>query len=143
MTLPDLINGTLEACGGFFIALSVVKLYRAKIVSGVSAIHVAFFSAWGFWNLFYYPHLGQWASFWGGGFLVAVNVVWLAQMVYYNVRHKRHIAAAIRQGDDFWSVHGIDRAAAENEIVRDSMEADQFGGFGRDRSTPRYRHADK
>lgn len=37
----------------------------------------AFFSAWGIWNLVYYPTLGQWASFIGGVLLVAGNVAWV------------------------------------------------------------------
>lgn len=83
MTLPDLINGLFECLGGFFIALSVIKLYREKLVRGVSWKHAAFFSAWGYWNLFFYPHLDQWLSFAGGAFLVAVNTTWLLQMLYY------------------------------------------------------------
>lgn len=34
MTLPDIINGTFESTGGFFILLSVVKLSRDKKVQG-------------------------------------------------------------------------------------------------------------
>lgn len=81
--LLDFFNGLLETCGGFFIALSVIKLYRDKVVKGVSWIHVGFFTLWGFWNLFYYPHLGQWLSFSGGMLLVTVNTVWLGQIFYY------------------------------------------------------------
>jgi uncharacterized membrane protein YfcA len=81
---PDLINGIFESIGGFFIALSVIKLYREKVVRGVSAIHVAFFTSWGFWNLYFYPVIDQWFSFWGGLLLVGVNAVWLGQMFYYN-----------------------------------------------------------
>lgn len=88
MTLPDLINGLFETAGGFFIALSVIKLYNDKVVRGVSWMHVSFFSAWGFWNLFFYPHLDQWFSFWGGFILVAVNMGWLGQIVYYNWRNR-------------------------------------------------------
>lgn len=88
MLLPDLINGALESCGGLFIALSVIQLHREKVVRGVSWMHVGFFSSWGFWNLFYYPHLGQWLSFWGGLLLVTVNVIWLGQIVYYNHRNR-------------------------------------------------------
>lgn len=86
---PDLINGIFEWCGGLFIWLSVIKLRNEKVVRGVSWMHVAFFSGWGFWNLFYYPHLGQWLSFWGGCFLVGVNAVWLAQIAYYNHVNRR------------------------------------------------------
>lgn len=91
---PDTINGLFETLGGFFIALSVVSLYRAKQVRGVSWVHTAFFSAWGYWNLFYYPSLGQWFSFFGGLLLVSVNTVWLGQIVYYSVREKLGIAPA-------------------------------------------------
>lgn len=83
MLTPDMINGAFEACGGFFIALSVIKLHKDKVVRGVSCVPVAFFSAWGFWNLYFYPALDQWFSFWGGCLLVIVNCTWLAQMYYY------------------------------------------------------------
>lgn len=83
MTLPDLINGLFECAGGFFLLLSVRRLYREKLVRGVSWVPTTFFATWGLWNLFFYPHLGQWLSFAGGAFLTAINFVWLAQMVYY------------------------------------------------------------
>ena len=47
---PDLITGLFETCGTGFISLSIIQLYREKIVRGVSWAHVAFFSTWGFWN---------------------------------------------------------------------------------------------
>lgn len=83
MTLPDIINGAFESTGGFFILLSVVKLSRDKKVQGVHWGHSAFFTAWGLWNLYFYPHLDQWLSFWGGMFLVSVNAVWLGQIFWY------------------------------------------------------------
>jgi ABC-type uncharacterized transport system permease subunit len=86
---PDLINGCLKSAGGFFIALSVRKLYHEKIVRGVSWIPVAFFSAWGYWNLFYYPALDQWFSFVGGVGIVLINTVWLAQIAYYLWRERQ------------------------------------------------------
>jgi hypothetical protein len=89
MTIPDMINGLFESCGGFFVLLGVLNLHRAKTVRGVSWIHVAFFSSWGYWNLYFYPHLNQWLSFSGGVFLVAVNTCWLAQIGYYLIREKQ------------------------------------------------------
>ena len=88
MTFPDIINGVFESAGGFFIALSVFKLARERVVRGVSLIHVGFFTSWGFWNLYFYPHLDQWMSFAGGAFLVTVNAIWLCQIVYYLAREK-------------------------------------------------------
>ena len=83
LSTPDLINGTFESVGGLFIALSVRRLAKDKLVKGVSWVHAAFFSSWGYWNLYYYPHLEQWFSFYGGALLVAVNTIWLLQMWYY------------------------------------------------------------
>ena len=113
MHVMDLINGIFESCGGFFIALSVFKLHHEKVVRGVSWVHVSFFTGWGFWNLAFYPYLDQWASFWGGFLLVAVNTVWLGQIFYYNWSHKRAVAGAIAMGDKFWE---INRAPPPHEM---------------------------
>jgi len=88
MQVPDLINGIFEGSGGFWIALSVRRLYRDKIVRGLSPYPVAFFTAWGLWNLFYYPHLDQWFSFAGGIGIVTVNAIWLLQVLYYLWRER-------------------------------------------------------
>lgn len=86
---PDVINGAFEFAGGFAIALSVRQLYRDKIVRGVSWPHTAFFTAWGLWNLFYYPSLDQMLSFAGGMWLVAVNATWLLQILYYSRKEQQ------------------------------------------------------
>ena len=85
MDIPDLINGIFEFFGAPFIFLSVLRLHKDKCVRGVSWLHAGFFASWGYWNLFYYPHLDQWLSFWGGLALVMVNTVWLGQLIYYGV----------------------------------------------------------
>jgi len=64
--IPDLINGLFEFAGAFALALNVRQLWRDKEVKGVHPIPTAFFAAWGLWNLFYYPHLGQYWSLAGG-----------------------------------------------------------------------------
>ena len=79
----DLFNGMFEFLGALFIFLSIIKLYKEKKVRGVSWMHVGYFTSWGIWNLFYYPHLGQWTSFFGGVAIVIVNLVWLCQIMYY------------------------------------------------------------
>lgn len=88
MSWPDIVNGTLEASGGLFILQSILKLHRDKQVRGVSWLHVGFFSAWWFWNLFYYPHLGQWVSFVGGIGIVVSNTFWLGQLIWYTHKEK-------------------------------------------------------
>lgn len=84
MNYPDLINGIFELSGAFFILLSILKLKKEKKVCGVSWVHVGFFAMWGYWNLFYYPHLTQWVSFAGGIGIVITNTFWLGQLIYYS-----------------------------------------------------------
>ena len=63
---PDMINGTLELCGGLMQVANVRRLLRDKMVRGVSWPFTAFFAGWGVWNCYYYPSLDQWCSFAGG-----------------------------------------------------------------------------
>lgn len=84
--MNDIINAAFEVLGGAFIALSIMKLAKDKTVAGVSWAHAAFFASWGFWNLYYYPSLGQMWSFYGGLGVVLANTTWLAQLIYYTWR---------------------------------------------------------
>lgn len=81
--LPDLFNGLFELCGAAFIGLHIRQILKDKSIKGVSIPATMFFTAWGFWNLFYYPHLGQWLSFAGGIAIVTANVVWISLMLRY------------------------------------------------------------
>ena len=90
MQYPDLINAVFEFCGGFVIFfLHCRKLYKDKKVRGVSVPAIIFFNCWGLWNLFYYPHLEQWASLFGTIFIVASNTIWIIMMIYYISKEKR------------------------------------------------------
>jgi hypothetical protein len=90
-TIPDLINGTFELGGGILCWLNVQRLRKDRRVQGVDWRVSAFFSAWGFWNLFYYPSLHQWASFAGGILLVLANTTWVALALWYRSAFSRHI----------------------------------------------------
>lgn len=81
--LPDFVNGLFELCGAGFIYLHIRQVRKDKSVKGVSIPATVFFAAWGFWNLFYYPHLGQWLSFTGGLAIVTANTVWIGLMLKY------------------------------------------------------------
>lgn len=83
MTAPDLINGTFEATAGLMVANHCRRVLKDKQVKGVSIISSAFFTSWGFWNLYYYPHLNQWLSFLGGLSIVTANTVWVCLMLKY------------------------------------------------------------
>lgn len=87
MTWQDFINGIVfELIGGCVLWLNVVRLYSDRQVKGVNWITYAFFALWGFWNLYYYPHLNQWLSFVGGLNVVLANTVWVAMALHYGRR---------------------------------------------------------
>jgi len=79
----DLINGCFELVGAALLTLNVRRLLIDKVVAGVSWLPVCFFTAWGMWNLYYYPSLDQWFSFAGGVLIVVVNTVWLVLVFKY------------------------------------------------------------
>lgn len=84
VALPDLVNGSFELLGGLFILNHCRAVERDKAVKGVSIISVAFFTMWGVWNLWYYPHLNQWLSFAGGVVITIANFwyLWLLKKYY-------------------------------------------------------------
>ena len=81
--IQDAVNGAFEALGGFAILLSIIRLYRDKKVMGFHWGQLSFFTAWGLWNLYYYPHLGQWLSLAGGIGVCSANCIYLAMIFYY------------------------------------------------------------
>jgi hypothetical protein len=86
MTIPDLINGAFEFFGGVALCANIRQLLRDKQVKGIHWGSTIFFTSWGVWNVYYYPHLDQWVSFWGGLFICAANLVWLGLRLKYRKR---------------------------------------------------------
>lgn len=89
MNWQDTVNGLFECLGGAFLFLSIIKTYREKQVKGISIFHVIYFTLWGWWNLYYYPHLGQTLSFAGGIVIVVFNTIWLGQILVYSSRRRK------------------------------------------------------
>lgn len=79
----DWINATFELMGGFFVACHCWRTYHDKGAKGVSLFAAAGFSIWGFWNLYYYPCLSQWASLIGTLGVTAANCLWICLIIYY------------------------------------------------------------
>lgn len=79
--IPDLINGGIEMVGAFFTWRNAWQLRADREIRGVYWPTTFFFTAWGMWNLYYYPALGQWASFAGGVVLVAGNIAWVVMAI--------------------------------------------------------------
>jgi len=86
MTVPDVINGSFEVGGSGAILLSIRQLAKDKSVRGFHWGQLGFFTSWGVWNLFYYPHLGQWTSFIGGCCVTLTNAIYLGMIFYYGRR---------------------------------------------------------
>lgn len=80
---PDQINGAIEFVGSLFTWQNTIRVIGDKGYAGVYLPAIVFFMSWGAWNLYYYPHLGQWWSFAGGCALVLANVVWVGAMLRY------------------------------------------------------------
>jgi len=83
MLLPDLINGGFEMGTGLAAWHGAWCLYRDKRMLGFSKFIMPWVTAWGFWNLYYYPHLAQWLSFIGGVVVVSGNALFVALMLNY------------------------------------------------------------
>jgi hypothetical protein len=84
--IPDLVNGSFEAVGGVTTFFNCLRLYKDKEVKGVVWQLTIFYTVWAIWNMYYYPHLNQWLSFWGGLVIVLGNLIWITQVIYYRRR---------------------------------------------------------
>lgn len=81
--IADIINGAFELFGGALTLLNVRQILRDRRIAGVHWLPTGFFTAWGLWNLYFYPSLGQWFSFAGGCVIVIVNLWWLFLIARY------------------------------------------------------------
>jgi hypothetical protein len=121
MNAPDLINGAFEFGAFLAIVNNCRVLLRDKVVRGFSGTSTLFFTLWGFWNILYYPHLGQTASFLAGLLVVTANCAYLGLLLHYRRRAKRNQL-------DLWRMlteppppnEALRRAAQE---YRDSVES--------------------
>jgi hypothetical protein len=108
----DLINGLFEFCGGVLLWLNVRRLRRDGRVAGVSVAPTVFWTAWGAWNLYFYPSVGCWASWAGGLFVVAANAAWLGLLLRLRLQKGHGPAGAPA------AAHGHPAAAPTGEARR-------------------------
>jgi len=121
---PDVINGFFEFIGGCFLCLNVKNLYRDKKLQGVSWLPTVFMSSWGVWNLYYYPSLNQWWSFWGGLWIVSVNTVWLGMIYYYYIKRKNQKTHILTSPPEEISPKTVDMSEKEwNKSVKKIKKA--------------------
>lgn len=85
MTWPDFINGIVFELGlGSLVWFDVAAIRRDLCLRGRSGKVAGLFLVWSTWNLWYYPHLGQWLSFVGGVSVMISNGTWC----YYAWRYR-------------------------------------------------------
>jgi hypothetical protein len=80
----DKINGGFEFVGGFFIILHILQVVHDQSVAGVNIYAVAFFTLWGYWNLYYYKSIKQRWSLVASYFITAMNTVWVLLLLHYS-----------------------------------------------------------
>ena len=88
----DIGNTAFEAVGAVLSWNNVRMLRRDRVVKGVDWRVTAFWTAWGLWNLAYYPALGQAYSAAAGAVLATANAVWVGHALYY-IRRQRRVNA--------------------------------------------------
>lgn len=86
--LSDMMMGLIQVTSAGFLGVSVLQLFRKKYVSGVSAVTVSFWVAWGLWDLYYFPSLHQWWAFGGGVVVTMMNALYVSLILLYNYREK-------------------------------------------------------
>ena len=88
MGWPDIINSAFQWGAAVFLLLNISRLKKDRDVRGISMVPVYFFLLWGFWNLYYFPHLEQWSSFVGGVAVLVVNLVWVGMALWYSRKER-------------------------------------------------------
>lgn len=91
MNLPDTINGAFEFGGSLAVWVNVWALWKDKGYKGARLAPMLFFSSFSLWNLWYYPHLGQWASLTGGIILGLANCAYVGLMLKFRTHKENHI----------------------------------------------------
>ena len=81
--IPDLINGIYEFGGALYTIVNIRAVLKDKQIKGVRPSPIIWFTTWGFYNMYYYPHLDQWASFTGGCCIVVTNMIYVSLMIYF------------------------------------------------------------
>ena len=83
MISPDLINAAFEVFGSLATWGTFAAIRKDKGYAGIRLPIMAFFTSWGFWNLYFYAHLIQWVSLVASLSLTGGNVAVIIAMLWY------------------------------------------------------------
>ncbi len=79
----DLVTGLLETTAGVFQFLNCARLHRDREIKGVFWHLTFFYTAWSFWDVWYFAHLRQWCA-WAGTFVIlSASLLWLTLAIRY------------------------------------------------------------
>ena len=79
----DMIHALFGLVCAFFTLLNVHRLYKDKKVRGVSMLFMVYLCSFNVWNIFYLFYLGQTLAWISGVLVLAANIIWFSQMIYY------------------------------------------------------------
>lgn len=94
MNWNDVVNGLFELGGAYFTWRNYFQLMKDRETKGIWWPLIAFMTLWGFWNLIYYPSLGQWLSFGAGLLLVGGNLFWVMLVLQLKYSKKNGVYKA-------------------------------------------------
>lgn len=120
MQLADAVNACFEFGGALFLCLNVRRLRRDRTLRGVSVWPAAFWSLWGYWNVYYYSAVGHPLSWAGGVCVVAVNTAWAA-MAFRILGRERAVVARLHALYD-----AVDRLDRQMLLYSSTRGSDQL-----------------
>lgn len=77
----DMVNAVFQFGTAWFIGLSALALWRSRQLSGISPAQLLFFSAWGYWNLYFFWSLHLPLSLAGAAVAALSYSAWLTAYV--------------------------------------------------------------
>lgn len=80
---PDRINAAFELAAAVILWLNVHRLWKDRELRGVSVLPTCLYFVWCLWNLYYYAHLGQWASWYAGFGVGLANLAWVVLALWF------------------------------------------------------------
>jgi hypothetical protein len=83
MSWQDAVNAVFEFSGSIAVWLNVRAIYRDRGYAGGRIYVNVFFFSWSWWNLYYYPHLGQMLSAIGTMSIGFANMAYLIMMLHF------------------------------------------------------------
>jgi len=79
----DYVNAAFEGAAALFALGTVIKTYIDKDIKGMWVPAAIFFTIRGYYDTYYYWHLGQSTSIRSECFLDLVNTIWVCQILWY------------------------------------------------------------